>query len=854
MKRKEKNGRCWWHVGICSVTVFSLYVAMAVSCRDDDHSNEGPKIISISPTEGPADTKVTIKGEGFTTTSKNNVSFNGVAATVENVSATELKATVPDGAGTGKVQVIVGDQLAEGPEFRYVNLAITGITPAEGPSETEVIITGTGFNTTASKDTVRFNGIIATINSATETTLKAKVPKGAGTGKVKVTVGRQSVEGPEFKYIVLPGETKVTITGISPTEGVRGTNVTIKGTGFSTTSSENTVLFNGVVATVSSASATELIVSVPPGAGTGKVKVTTDGQSVDGPEFKYLFSIANINPTEGPHDTDVTITGVGFSNIATENAVKFNGVVATVLSATPTELKVKVPKGAGTGNVSVTVGKDITQGPQFKYLFSIATINPTAGTRETEVIITGIGFSAVALDNIVKFNGVVATVLSASLTELKVKVPPGAGTGNVSVAVGRDFIEGPLFNYLFSIASINPTEGARGTDVIITGSGFSDLASENVVKFNGVTATVTSVSSTQLTVKVPARAGTGKVSVSVGSDFAQGPQFKYVLTPVVSTFAGSATAGTQDGTAALATFTTAFGMVFDQSGNLYVVDQGANRIRKIDTHGQVSTVAGSTQGFADGTGTAAQFDSPYGIAFFQGNLYVTCLNAVRKVTPTGVVSTLTGTYDEGNTNGATADARFAVPSGIVVNSFGVFLVSERIAHRVRSVVPPNTPKPFGAVTVLAGSGTNGHKDGTGINAQFADPISLAIDRNNNVYVADRSRGYVRKVTHTGVVSTVAGVGVSGYADGAANQAKFNKPYGVAIDNGGNIYVADTENYCIRKITPDNVVTTVAGTTTPGYADGEGTNARFSKPVNIAIHTNGDLYVSDGSKIRKITFE
>jgi sugar lactone lactonase YvrE len=167
-------------------------------------------------------------------------------------------------------------------------------------------------------------------------------------------------------------------------------------------------------------------------------------------------------------------------------------------------------------------------------------------------------------------------------------------------------------------------------------------------------------------------------------------------------------------------------------------------------------------------------------------------------------------------------------------------VADTTNHKIRKITPA------GVVTTLAGAGTIGSADGASGVAQFFGPNAVAVDSAGNVYVADTNNNRIRKVTPAGVVSTLAG-STFGFADGTGAAAKFNEPFGVAVDGAGNVYVADSQNFRVRKVTPAGVVTTLAGAAND-FADGVGTSARFSLVYGIAIDTAGTIYVADGNHV------
>jgi len=269
---------------------------------------------------------------------------------------------------------------------------------------------------------------------------------------------------------------------------------------------------------------------------------------------------------------------------------------------------------------------------------------------------------------------------------------------------------------------------------------------------------------------------------------------------------------------------------------------------------QVTTLAGSgTSGSLDNpNGINAQFSVPFGVAVDgAGNVYVadTANHLIRKITPAGVVTTLAGNGNFGfndDPNGALAE--FDNPVGVAVDGAGNVYVADSQNHRIRKITSA------GAVTTLAGSATAGSVDATGTAAQFGFPEGVAVDGAGNVYVADTANHRIRKVTPLGVVTTLVGSS-QGFADGTGTNARFSSPKGVAVDGAGNVYVADTNNHRIRKITPAGAVTTLAGNGNFGFVDNaNGSSARFDSPEGVAVDGAGNVYVADtnNNRIRKIT--
>ncbi len=334
----------------------------------------------------------------------------------------------------------------------------------------------------------------------------------------------------------------------------------------------------------------------------------------------------------------------------------------------------------------------------------------------------------------------------------------------------------------------------------------------------------------------------------------QQPPVKETKKIIVTTLAGSGDAGGGylDGPALSAEFAYPEDVIVKADGTMYIADIFNNRIRKI-AGGQVSTFAGKTNygGILDGNGTAALFIFPIRLSLdASGNLYT--LDAedprIRKISPTADVTTYAGAETPGFKDGNADTALFQTGNGsIVTDTHGNVYKADAINHSIRKI------SPSGEVTTIAGNGNKGFSNGNGSSAQFNNPTGIVIDRNGNLFVADALNYRIRKITPGGNVSTFAGSGVQGDADGAAGSAQFNTPLDMVIDGAGNLYVTDIHR--IRKISPEGVVSSIAGSSA-GSIDGDGASAKFYYPSGLGIDAEGNVYVADtfNHRIRKISFE
>ena len=740
---------------------------------------------------------------------------------------------------------------------------ISSFTPTSGVAGDIVTINGSGFT---SGPWVTFQGSPnAEIVSSTFGQIIVKVHSSALTGPITVSTIYGSVASSTSFTVPAP-----TITGFSPTYGPAGTSVTITGTNFAADSTRNIIRFNGIAAAASSVSATSITAIVPPTATTGPitVRVGTTQTATSSSNFMVGIAppptIASFSPSAGPVGATVVISGTNFSATPSADIVKFNGTAATVSAASTTSLTVAVPAGASTGPIQVTVGgQTATSGTNFTVAPVITSFSPSSGPVGTSVTISGTNFSTTPSANSVTFfNGVAATVSAATATSLTVAVPAGATTGPVTATVGgQSATSGTNFTVTPAITGFSPSNGVVGTVVIISGTNFGATIAANTVTFNGVTASLTAATATSLTAVVPLGASTGPISVSVGGQSVTSSNTFSICYELgtVSTFAGlQGTSGSADGTGSTARFSSPGYEALDAAGNLYVSDGLNNTIRKITPSGVVSTFAGSpgVAGSLDGTGTAARFNAPTGLAFDSaGNLYVGdyANNKIRKITPAAVVSTFAGSGLAGSADGAGSAASFNAPQGIGVDVNGNVYVSDSGNYTIRKITSA------GVVSTLAGHvGQWGFADGAGSAATFDGSRGLAVDSVGQVYVADYFANTIRVISPAGVVSTLAGIGWAGgpanFADGPGSAARFQKPWGVAVDRAGNLYVADSSNQAIRKISGANaMVTTLAGSGSIGSADGTGVLASFNIPLGIAVDGNGVVYVADSTNdtIRKL---
>jgi sugar lactone lactonase YvrE len=508
--------------------------------------------------------------------------------------------------------------------------------------------------------------------------------------------------------VIAPVMPAPTLARFYPASAVAGTTVTITGTNFAAATTGNTVKFNGAPATVLAATVRSLIVSVPAGASSGKITVEVGAQSATSDNDFTLtlpaspVTITGFSPGIGKGGTSITLAGTNFSTFIIGNYVTINGVPALVVGATANSLMVLVPEDASNGKITVEVGfHSATSADDFVFDATIGLDVSTFAGSEISGFADGIGIAA-------QFFGPHGVAVDAA--------------GNLYVA--------DLGNHC--IRKITP----EGTVTTLAGSGIAGFADGigTAAQFSGPTGVALDAAGNVYVADTYAQrirkiTPNGTVTTLAGSG--------------ASGFGGSVGGGFADGPGSTAKFYLPKSVAVDASGNVFVADDINSRIRKVTPAGIVTTLAGSTAGFADGTGATAKFNRPSGIAIdASGNLYVAdeFNSRIRKITPTGTVSTLAGSTS-GFADGDGITARFNRPTGITVDDAGNVYIAEAENGRIRKITPTGT------VSTLAGGSNNfgGYKDGPAEDALFRAPSGIAIDAAGNIYVGDAANNRIRKI-------------------------------------------------------------------------------------------------------------
>ena len=339
----------------------------------------------------------------------------------------------------------------------------------------------------------------------------------------------------------------------------------------------------------------------------------------------------------------------------------------------------------------------------------------------------------------------------------------------------------------------------------------------------------------------------------------------------VSTIAGNGSSTySGDGGSALSAGLVAKNVAIDKTGNIYIVDESNGRIRCINiTTGIINTVVGTGANGYSGDGgpaTNAQINNPNGMAFDKyGNMYIADgpNSVIRKVDTFGIITTVAGGGGVYTDSVMATDAGLDDPYGVAVDTFGNIYIAGAYSNMINKV---NTA---GIITTIAGNGTTGFSGdgGPATAAELSYPTGVAVDNAGNVYVADNSNNRIRKINAAGIITTVVGSGTVGTIPGGmtgsytgdggpATAATINTPYYLYIDNSGNMYIPDQGNNVVRMVNAAGIITTIAGNGTAGFSGdgGPATAAEFNAPTGVAMDDTGNVLIADdaNSRIRKIS--
>ena len=454
----------------------------------------GPSITTFSPAGGAPGISVVIQGGNLLGATA--VKLNGTSAAFTVNSGTQITFTVPANATSGAISVTTPAGTATSTTSFMVTPRITGFTPASGAVGASVVINGANFTGATA---VAFNGTAAafTVNSAIKIT--ATVPAGATTGKIGVTTPAGSAISPANFAVA------ATITSFTPTSGAPGTHVTITGSAFTGATAAK---FNGVAAAFTVNSSTQITATVPATANTGPISVTSPGgTATSAATFTVAPRITGFTPASGKVGASVVVNGANFTGAT---AVTFNGTSAVFTVNSAIKITATVPAGATSGKIGVTTpAGSATSAANFSVAPTVNSFSPASGAPGTSVTITGATFTGATA---VKFNGLAATFMVNSSTQITAAVPANATTGPISVTTpGGTATSATSFTVAPRITSFTPASGAPGTSVAINGA---NLTGATAVKFNGTSAVFTVNSPIKITATVPAGAASGPITVT----------------------------------------------------------------------------------------------------------------------------------------------------------------------------------------------------------------------------------------------------------------------------------------------------------------------------------------------------
>ncbi|MFM2075102.1 MAG: hypothetical protein RJB34_1407 [Pseudomonadota bacterium] len=740
------------------------------------------------------------------TVSTDGTSITGVDCTNASTAASDTSATISAALSeNGTPSTAISLAAAPAPTF---TVSASPSTLQLGSTATSILSASTGGSngvvTYTSGDTqqVSVSGTSASLASganAGSVTISASLAADPGRytaaqASASLAISARTMPTGGFDFGIVDGGASVTLGAATSTPGTANFSCTTESSykpSISYSSSDSKV------ATVDSS--TGAVTNLAGGTSTITATAAQTGTCA-GQTSSYTLTVNKAKPTLGFADSNSVSIAVGSSNVKAASVTGLNSPLpsASNLVLTYTSSDTTVATVDSTGKVTALKGGSAT------ITVTLAGDANYLGTSDDSAIKASYTVTVLSGYTV---GGTLSGLASGASVVIKNTFPVGPVNSSETLTLNA--------NGSFTFKTALGVSGYTGNEYTVTVT----------TQPTGQTCTVTNGSGTVSTSNI--------TNVGVSCKSGNGGN--------VTTLAGSSS-GYADGQSTAAKFNAPSGVAVDSVGNVYVADTSNHMIRKIDSSGNVTTLAGSSNGYADGQGTAAKFNRPFGVAVDSaGNVYVadTSNHKIRKIDSSGNVTTLAGSSNSYADGQGTA-AKFSYPYGVTVDSAGNVYVADSSNNKIRKI------DSSGNVTTLAGS-SNGYADGQGTAVMFSYPSGVAVDSAGNVYVADSSNNKIRKIDSSGNVTTLAGSSF-GYADDQGTAAKFDSPAGVAVDSTGNVYVSDYYNHKIRKIDSSGKVTTLAGSSS-GYADGLGMTAKFLYPYGVAADSAGNVYVADRNNNR-----